>query len=338
MGGGAARRRLGPAMAACLVLCLAGCASSSGGADAPPEERVPEGPEERVPEGTSAEGTRAGGTVGSAPVGVPEGTVSGTWESEVELENDREQFLADCMADHGFEYVPTVYPPEMGAADLDLYLKIDNNAEAAIKFARKYGFEMFLDPDEAAQLELAGVDDDSPPDPNDAIFEALSDSEKDAYSRVLFDDGGCIEMMEERFPVALPPDLDDETAEALDAIRDEFNERLAADPRIADAEADRRRCLEEAGLPEGTVWAEDHMKERFRQAAGLDYMEVEGDLSEVVGEEVLGELRAEERKVAEIDARCRSAYLTVQNEVGEELEREVIEDHPEILDMLADSP
>jgi len=314
------------ALACCLVLGVVSCASGDGAVEGPIGERSPEG--------TSAETT-----VGSMPVGVPEGTVPGTWESEVELENDREQFIADCMADHGFEYVPTVYPPEMGAADLDLYLKIGNDAGAAIEFARKHGFEMFLDPDEAAQLELAGVDDDSPPDPNDAIFEALSDSEKDAYSRTLFDDGGCLEMMEEGFPVALPPDLNDETAEALDAIREEFNERLAADPRIAEAEEDLMECLDEAGLPEGTLDAYEHMKRRFKQVTGLDYDEVEGDLSEVVGEDVLRELKAEERNVAVIDARCRSAYLTVQNEVGLELEEEVIEDHPEILDMLAaDSP
>jgi len=273
MGGGATHRRIRLAVAVCLMWWVAGCASSDGDGEAAPGERSPEG--------TLAEGASAETTVGSAPVGPSEDSVPGTWESEVELENGREQFLADCMADHGFEYVPTVYPPEMdaGAGDLDLYLESGYDPEAAVELAREYGFGMFLDSDEAMQFELAGADDDLPPDPNHEIFEALSQSDKEAYTRSL-----------------------------------------------------------EAGLPEGTLDAYEHMKRRFEQVTGLDYDEVEGDLSELVDEDVLGELRAEERNVAVIDARCRSAYLTVQNEVGLELEEEVIEDHPEILDMLADSP
>jgi len=313
--------------------CVAGCASSDGDGEAAPGERSPEG--------TLAEGASAETTVGSVPVGPSKDSVPGTWESDVELENDRQQFIADCMADHGFEYVPKVYSPEMEAsADLDLYLEIDNDAEGAIELAREYGFGMFLESDEAMRLELAGGEVAARPDPNNAIFEALSDSEKDAYSRTLFDDGGCIEMMEEGFPVGVPSNLDDDTAEALVAIQAEFDERLAADPRIAMAQESLTECLMEAGLPDGTLDAYEHMKRRFNQATGLDYREVEVDaLSELVDEDVLRGLRAEERTVAVIDARCQAEYLTVQNEVGEELEREVIESHPEILDMLAvDSP
>jgi len=136
----------------------------------------------------------------------------------------------------------------------------------------------------------------------------------------------------------LPSDLDDDTAEALDAIGEEFDERLAADPRIAEAEKDLMECLEGAGLREGTVWAEGYMEERFRQVTGLGFDEAAAADFGEVDEGVLGELRAEERRVAEADARCQAAFHTVRDEVGLELEREVIEDHPEILDMLADSP
>ena len=321
MKGGGMSRRLGPAAVVCVVLCAAGCASDES-REAPVEERSPEG-------------ASGGRTAGSRPVGPPEDSASGTWESDVELENDREQFIAECMADQGFEYVPKVYAPETdGSADIDLYLEIQNDPEATIEYAREYGFGTFLGADEAMQLELAGGDDDSPPDPNDAIFEALSQSEREAYSRADF---GCWDMMTERFPIAVS-NYDDDTYEALDAIQEEFNERLAADPRIAEAQEDLMGCLGEAGLPEGTRWVAEYMEERFEQATGLDYEEAYvADFSEV-DEDVLRELRAEERRVAEADARCQSDYYTIQNEVGSELEREVIESHPEILDMLADSP
>ena len=312
-------RRLRLAAAACVVLCAAGCGSGGGS----------------EPAGSLGEGAAETAADGEAP----ESTVAGTWESQEELENDRQRFIADCMTEQGFEYVPIVYPPAPTgpAVGLILYGEIRYDLELAVKLAREYGFGISLDADEWDEFIDAGSDDDLPPDPNDVIFEALSQSEKEAYSRAMSDDGGCWHMMEERFPIAVSY-FDDDTLKAIEAIHEEFNERLAADPRIAEAEADLMGCLEEAGLPEGTLWASDYMKERFEQVTGFDYKEVEADLSELVDEDVLREFKAEERKVAEADARCQAEYLTVRNEVGFELEREVIESHPEILDMMADSP
>ena len=82
-------------------------------------------------------------------------------------EQRAEELIADCMANEGFEYIPAVRPvPDAAFGSPD-----------DVEFAREWGFGISTSFGEEDFLQA----DDDWIDPNDAIVEAMSDSERQAY-------------------------------------------------------------------------------------------------------------------------------------------------------------
>ena len=164
-----------------------------------------------------------------------------------------QELIAECMAQEGFEYIPAVRPiPDAAFGDF-----------ASEEFAREHGFGITTSyGDEGA---LFGLEDDWT-DPNHAIVEALSDSEREAYYETLHrppeptgtetdpDTGEEVEVYDNGFgggcsgqafeEVYAFSDLED-ISEQLDL--ESMYERLAADPRVQAMTADWSQCMSSRG-------------------------------------------------------------------------------------------
>lgn len=96
-----------------------------------------------------------------------------------------QELVATCMADQGFEYEPFVYPMDTTKSPMD---DLDYSSRA---FAEKYGYGIStMDHASISTAESTVVD------PNQAIVEAMSESELQAYYAALYGSG----MMAEAFP------------------------------------------------------------------------------------------------------------------------------------------
>lgn len=109
------------------------------------------------------------------------GSQPSTDEEYAAKEKQVQELVAPCMADEGFEYEPFVYPVNSG---------IDNSPYSADNYGtrewvEKYGYGISTMNDAATVTSSSEVID-----PNSAIVEAMSDSERDAYYVALYGGGG----------------------------------------------------------------------------------------------------------------------------------------------------
>ncbi len=186
-----------------------------------------------------------------------------------EQERERQQVIAECMQREGFEYIP------MDTSDFLIFEEADGLEYGSTEWAAKYGFGITTQrfSQEEVGPDLVGYDDSGfrdqmENDPNSAIVEAMSESEREAYYEALY--GG-----EDSFPT-FDDSLSDEEIEAQledfdfqpsgcegeaysedDSNRfyqdfsdelEEMWERMEADPRIAEAEQKVADCVGEKGF------------------------------------------------------------------------------------------
>ena len=86
-----------------------------------------------------------------------------------------------------------------------------------------------------------------------------------------------------------------------------------------------------------TAASVDDLKNLFLQRTGLDYDTVGNAGLTQVDARVLAGLRAEEVALAEAHMRCTAALYEVQDVVGREIERQLIEEHPEAIEYFGGS-
>lgn len=266
-----------------------------------------------------------------------------SWEELNQLQFTREadvqDFIAACMAEQGFDYVPVLpaTPAEESAVGIRIYTPLEPDLERLLTQARTVAFGLFdLNPVESQRAlnELLGA---SNSDPNQQIRDALSPEELEAYGLALYgsEDGaagvGCFEEAELTYPHPNVPVLVGEYAELLHT---KLTERMRADPRHAAAQADYGTCIAEGTSTAASV---DDLKNLFLQRTGLDYDTVGNAGLTQVDARVLAGLRAEEVALAEAHMRCTAALYEVQDVVGREIERQLIEEHPEAIEYFGGS-
>ncbi|MGI9596110.1 MAG: class I SAM-dependent methyltransferase [Acidimicrobiales bacterium] len=170
----------------------------------------------------------------------------------------REEKVAACMKQQGFEYVPRETP------QFDFLTTADGLAYDSREYAEKYGFGITTErfAQEEVGPDLIGHISDEPGesfevDPNDAIVEAMDGATRAAYYEALY--GG-----DDSFPSLDPAATSDDQLEALE-------DELGYEPQ---------GC-------EGEVWAE--------QANNAFYQEFDSELQELY-ESVEDDPRLEERQ------------------------------------------
>jgi len=275
-----------------LVLAVTALAACSGGGD----EAPPDGAASPRP------------TRGSDPTPVPyrAGPLEEIlgWGEAPSSEQDvvsqvmwRENLVAACMAEQGFEYWPQV-----PAVDDVVYG--DGPVYGTREFAELYGYGIW----EAPSTSGGGISFTLDGSANMDYREAMGDAEREAYDLVLWGPvvdvsedgrvtqrrGGCSE--------AADSSAGSETG-YLVGVREEglaFLEALGADSRLAEVDTDWASCMADAGFTGTSPIAAEARVAAERVAA-------DGDLGgqDVVPQETVDEKAAAERRLALADLDCR---------------------------------
>ena len=183
----------------------------------------------------------------------------------------QQELVAACMTNQGFEYVSAV--PPIGGQDF-----VFDEEE----YAREQGFGIststgWLTGDGGSFTVASGSAIEQWVNPNDAIVEALSESEQEAYTNTLYGEiselefgsdlsdsestdewgGGCMgEASREVYGGA------DEAFQELESLFNELQQRVDSDPRVVEASGGWTACMADRGYDFQTV---DELWER-----GLD--------------------------------------------------------------------
>ncbi len=205
------------------------------------------------------------------------------WEDE---ERQRQQIIAECMAEQGFEYIPVDY------GDSFFFGGIDEGIDPTSReWAETYGFGFttFAFEDEGFEEQA-----EEWVDPNQDYVDGLSEGARDAYYEALYGtppeyDPSMTEeeydqLFEENPELFAPQGCDGEAWEATNsyaqlddvyfALSDEFDElyeRVEADPRIAAFQQEWAECM--AGKGHAYSDMEDmyeHLSERSNELWNYD--------------------------------------------------------------------
>ncbi|MCP3989627.1 MAG: hypothetical protein GY724_11170 [Actinomycetia bacterium] len=185
-----------------------------------------------------------------------------------EQERARQEVIAACMKEEGFEYIP-IDPGEFMFFDGDSDLEYGSK-----EWTAKFGFGITTQRFSQAEVgpDLVGFDDSrfrdqEHNDPNQAIVEAMSEAEQEAYYEALYGDQDAFTFDETLSEEEIEEQMEDFTfepggcegegytgdnmnrfymdfSEDLDAMY----ERMQADPRIVEAEKEISDCVSDRGL------------------------------------------------------------------------------------------
>ncbi|NRG42970.1 hypothetical protein HRK28_18835 [Rathayibacter sp. VKM Ac-2835] len=257
-----------------------------------------------------------------------------------EEDRAREELVATCMQEAGFEYTPSVQSASYSSDD-DAYEPDDRG------WVAQYGYGVV---DSPGRYDSAEPEDDYV-DANADYYDSLSESEQAAFSEALHgppepedvaasDDesyeydwttagcyGAASHELEEEDPTS-----GEEHEPVLDALT-EFYSELPSVPELADLDAAWSSCLSDAGYP-GFATRFDAVNSITEKAsavwASADDQGIEPTdpkLVAVKDEEI-------ELALADLDCREKTDYTAVHKKVQDALEQQFIDDHRAELDAL----
>lgn len=255
-----------------------------------------------------------------------------------------EDAKAACMAAEGFEYVPFVMVFEVtplpggGESIEHAGQRVSGLDESPQEFAAQYGYGLSV---------ALPTDGDTRPDPNEAIVDAMSVTERVAYHQALFgitqslddngypdseisfgDPGSCwIEGVDAAEGIVSAPDdgraqVDASFSSLLGQIGSIYEE-VMRDPRITGATQRWTECMSAAGYPGYADMnaPQSDIAERARALMGdsLDPANAEP--------EALAELQRLEIAVAVADVECQGDFGTIYVEVTRDHEQQFVDQH-----------
>ena len=276
----------------------------------------------------------------------------------------QQERIAVCMANQGFEYVPAVAPGNVDVLALD-----------EEQYAREQGFGI--------STRYNTVEEDAAEqwvDPNEAIVAAMSDSEEAAYYTALYGEetgleegaeesdatfwgGGCQgEAAQEVFGQA------DAIFQELEPLLTDLQERVEADPRLADADRRWTACMSDRGYDyddaedlQNTAipdlqnryqeivgqsdpfagWTDEQIEEFYANNNPQEIQDYFDQFAEQarqeVDEEAVASLQQEELALATANYECGEERRTIEQEVTAELEKDFIRENRDALLRARDS-
>ncbi|PFG19057.1 hypothetical protein [Serinibacter salmoneus] len=247
-----------------------------------------------------------------------------------------EELTAECMAEQGFEYIPT----DLGSSSTTVLSDEDTPEWGTLEFAEQYGYGTFTWEDSYDEtIEEDGAEEWT--DPNAEIIESMSESEYVAWSEALYgapqdmesdpdadledfewnwEDYGCSGWAQHETEQDLPGMelaglTEDPRFQELFEGMSTLYEDAAADPKMGELDATWAECMAEAGYDFRTpADAEQSIYDLTETIWGSqdEYVEPTDD--------VLAEAKAQEIATAVDDYTCRSevdydsGFLAIQFE------------------------
>ncbi len=295
----------------------------------------------------------------SAALGLPaDPTEQQDFYTQQQLE--REQFIAQCMAEQGFEYTPVDY------SQFDGFSGESFDEE---EYVQEYGFGIsttFLEGYEETAAAGEFVD------PNQEYVEALSEPELEAYYLALYGDQSIYEELDPNGEgIEITPEImaqqggcQNESNTAVDdpsqlfytefsAQLEDMYERIQADPRLAAAAEDWSACMEDEGYTFATpdeMYTEisDRMNPFYELAYPSEFTDAPAESEETADTAVyappgppeltdaqqaeLTELQEYELAVAAANYDCQQDSLEIQLEVQAEYEQQFVDENQGAID------
>ncbi len=226
-----------------------------------------------------------------------------------------EQMKYDCMAEQGFRYAIV----DWAAIDAELEAALPSMAEEDYMSLRGYGVADSLDAPEPIESSYV--------DPNEAIQESLSANERKLWEEHLYECWGHAQNEVLLRPQLVYLVLQDE----LDALQ----ERVDADPRVAEANAQWSECMAEQGhhyADQDEIHAylqgiADPLLDRLRASGGYEHIDAAFQAD-------LDALQALEAEIAVADLACEKHLQQIRSEVKFEHEQRFVDENQDRLAIL----
>ncbi|TDX79501.1 hypothetical protein EDF35_2742 [Rathayibacter sp. PhB151] len=258
-----------------------------------------------------------------------------------EQDRKREELVATCMQESGFDYTPSVQSASFSSSDADAYKPDDR------EWVAQYGYGVV---DSPGRYDSAEPEDEYV-DANSEYYDSLSESEKAAYSEALHgpaepedaaasEDGsyeydwttaGCFGAAQHELEGEDPASAETHKP-VMDALND-FYADLQSVPELADLDAAWSSCLSDAGYP-GFATPYDAVNSISDKLTAV--YDAAGDQVVEPTDPKLVALKDEEIELALADLDCREKtdYTAVHKKVQDALEQQFIDDHRAELDAL----
>lgn len=306
-------------------------------------------------DGTGGSPDASGGepTLNDFIPGIPAFDEEKAEQQGLQMERDAQEKIAACMAEQGFEYVPYVQGQSQSGF---------SGPESQEEFVAQYGFgiaTMLLDNRRMGEMDEAAIEAEMAKDPNNAIVEAMTDAERDAYYAALYGeqpDIGFEDLAEESPGVtvaSLEPTgcqnsayeevfnqgAEQEFYEQFGPLMEDLYGGLDSDPRIVELESKWSSCMAEKGYDFADHNdAEVFLLRRLEEVGAITDLEIDpdgmgfgfgGGEIEPGGpvEAAVNEIASEEIAIAKDSSACSADLEEIRQQVREEAEQRFIEEH-----------
>ncbi|KAA3641501.1 MAG: hypothetical protein DWP92_01065 [Armatimonadetes bacterium] len=326
------------------ALFLAGCSGFSTSTTVPEKSA---GPTDTV---GSFEASGEGPTLSDfVPGGVAFGDGVDAEQQYRQMEREAQDKIAACMAAEGFEYVPYVENQDQGGFA---------TSDVQEEFAAQYGFGVVAMILGEQQIGEAEIEAEMAKDPNSAIVEAMSDTERDAYVVALYgvppefefeesadgspqattapvEPSGCQNIA---YAETFDQEAQTEFFEQFGPMMNDLYSDLESDPRIAELDGKWSACMAKNGYDfKGESDAEMFLLRRLEEAGAVTLeLSPDGDMwgfsineFEPGGpiEAAVKEIGAEELAMTQVSSTCSDERDKVFQEVYREAEQRFIAQH-----------
>ncbi|WP_241521915.1 hypothetical protein [Arthrobacter pityocampae] len=255
-----------------------------------------------------------------------------------EDERQREELVAQCMTEEGFEYTPNLQ-----SASMSMMTDGEEWDPESREWVSQYGYGMINFP---ARDDMPTGDEGEYVDANADYVESLSESEQMAFNEALhgapmnpeempeegesmewdWTTAGCYGWAENERGVE-DPSASEEHKPLMDAMT-AFYEDMGSSPELADLDAAWSSCMADAGQPgfSAQVDAQTSINEEMN-ALYEDAGEMGGETGP--DEAAMEELGEKEIELALTDLECREKtdYQEKRQDVQNEQEQQFIDDH-----------
>ena len=271
----------------------------------------------------------------------------------LQMERDAQEKIAACMAEQGFEYIPYVQSQDQGGF---------SGPASEEEFVAQYGFGIattLLDDRRMGEMDEEVMAAEAAKDPNNAIVEAMTDVERDAYYAALYGeqpDIGFEDLAEESpgetvasfeptgcqstaYEGAFDHGAAQEFYEQFGPLMEDLYGGLDSDPRIVALESEWSSCMAEKGydfVDRSDV--EVFLLRRLEEVGAITDLEIDpegmgfgygGAEIEPGGsvEAAVNEIASEEIAIAKDSLGCSGDRDEVFQEVYGDAEQRFIEEH-----------
>ena len=285
--------------------------------------------------------------------GMPAFDEANAEQQYLQQERDAQEKIAACMAEQGFEYIPYVQSQDQGGF---------SGPASEEEFVAQYGFGIattLLEDQRMGEMDEAEMAAEAAKDPNNAIVEAMTDVERDAYYAALYGEQPDIDpesMTEEEINAAyesFQPTGCQSTAyegafdqgaaqefyEQFGPLMEDLYGGLESDPRIAALESEWSSCMAEKGYDfTDRNDVEVFLLLRLEEVGAITDLEIDpegmgygygGAVIEPGGpvEAAVKEIASEEIAIAKDSFTCSGDQDEVYQEVYGDAEQRFIEEH-----------